>query len=39
MPQRAAPIPIPKNNIFTEIMDVITPTKPAEIAVVPTTPK
>ena len=39
IPHSAAPTPIPRNTNFTDIMEVITPTKTDETAVVPTTPK
>ena len=38
-PQEAPPIPIKKNNLSTVIEANTIPTRPDEIAVVPTTPK
>ena len=38
-PQQAPPIPMIRNNISTVIKANVIPTRPDEIAVVPTTPK
>ena len=39
IPHSAAQIPSPRNTNFTDIMEVKTPTKADETAVVPTTTK
>ena len=39
IPQKAPPIPMKRNNISTVIKANVIPTKPDDIAVVPTTPK